>query len=151
MRRRMPNETSIPAIGQRSQLRGMTNPIAIAAPTAPATASACPTPSGNSARITAPRRRSCMPSATANSQAIPGLMPWNAPSATSIAHDVVSSLVICVSREAVGIGAGVAALQVNLVRPHPLELHEASGRELDAAVGSHVYFGQPAVEAVGIE
>ena len=39
------------------------------------TASACPAPSGTSARNTAPRRRSCIPSATANSQPIPGLMP----------------------------------------------------------------------------
>ena len=42
--------------------------------------------------------------------------------------------------EAIGIGAGVAALQVNLMRPHAVELHEASGIEFDAAVGTHVHF-----------
>src|SRR5258705_14006854 len=55
------------------------------------------------------------------------------------------------SREAVRIGAGVTALQVNLVRTHAVALDESGLIELDAAVRAHVDLGQPALDAVGIE
>src|SRR5262245_34241025 len=147
-----PNETRAPAIGQRSRSIGITAPIASAAPTAPATASAWPAPSGTSARSTAPRRRSCMPSATANSQPIPGLMPWKAPSASSITHDVVViSVITHLSRETVRIGAGVAPLEMDLVRTHPVERHESCAIQLEAAVGTHISLREPAFDPVWIE
>src|SRR5688572_1565092 len=131
-------------MGQRSARIGTTVLSAKAMPTEPATASAWPAPSGTSARSTAARRRSCIPSATANSHPIPGLIPWKAPSAIRVSTARSSS-------KAIGVGARVAAFQVHLVRTHAVELHEPGGIERDAAVGAGVDLGQPALDPVGIE
>jgi hypothetical protein len=63
-------------IGQRSRSIGITAPIASASADRTGHGERMARSERHSARSTAPRRRSCMPSATANSQPIPGLMPW---------------------------------------------------------------------------
>src|SRR5687767_6703404 len=55
------------------------------------------------------------------------------------------------SREAVGIGARIAALQVNLVRAHAIELDQSRTIEIDAAIRTHVDPGQPSGDPVGVE
>src|SRR6476469_10654074 len=100
-------------------------PAATATPMAAAIASRCPSVSGMSAHHTAVRRFSCIPSATANSQPIPGLRPWNAPNPAKVNHEVnvvsIGRGSLCV---AVGVGGRVAALQLGLVWPHPVEMGE---------------------------
>src|SRR5262245_24248979 len=72
-----------------------------------------------------------------------------APSASSMMSS--SRLASCTSREAVRIGAGIAALQVDLVRAHAVEFQKSGAIEFDTAGRAGVDFGQPSLDAVGIE
>src|SRR5829696_718496 len=71
----------------------------------------------------------------------------------SIAHDIgaISVVMMYVSREAVGVGAGVAALQMHLVRTHAVEFHESRGIEGNAAVRVGIHLRQPTLDPIGIE
>src|SRR5689334_3672764 len=55
------------------------------------------------------------------------------------------------SREAVRVGARVAALEMDLVRPHAGEFHQELAIERDPAVLADVQLRQPAADAVRIE
>src|SRR5688572_25493595 len=56
-----------------------------------------------------------------------------------------------VSGEAVRVGACVATFQMDLVRPHAVELDEPGGIERHAAVRISIDLRQPALDPVGIE
>src|SRR5690242_18464794 len=149
-RRLIPNPIRMAATSQRSLCRGMTAPTAMASMMAAPTASACPTPSGNNADSTAPRRRSCKPSATANSHPIPGLIPWKAPSPSSAAHELVISPIESVSRKTVRVRRRVAALEMHLVRAKLIDLEkELVVQPHSAVIG--IDFGHPALNPAGIE
>src|SRR5262244_802507 len=55
------------------------------------------------------------------------------------------------SREAVRVGARVSALEMDLVRPHAVELHQKLAVERESAVLADVQLRQPAADAVRIE
>src|SRR6478672_11183651 len=133
---------------------------------------------GASAAVTARSRRSCRPSATAKSQPIAGLSPWNAPSAASvnqgqsalkwvmehhlapidpIGHAVwIDELIepdrraheLCV---AVRVGRGVSALQAHLMRPLVAEIEEEGGIEAHAAGGISIELDHPHLDAIRVE
>src|SRR5687767_1840313 len=117
-------------------------------------ASAWPAAKGSIARQTAVRRRSCIPSATANSQPIPGLMPWKAPSATSAIQDqsiVIVSVISVASRVAVGVRGGIAALQAYLVRPHLSDFREKAAVYHQPTVLGGVELRYPPANPIRIE
>src|SRR5688572_14519544 len=91
-------------------------------------ASAWPSAIGSRAFTTTARLRRCSPSATANSQPIAGLMPWNAPSPASVSQG-----------QSAACSAGIAHRRIGLVEAQPVvervgDLHQprAPGRRLDA-------------------
>src|SRR5262245_52045870 len=99
---------------------------ATSATTAP-TAAACPSAIGGSARHIADARPACIPSATANNQPMPGLIPWYAPRPIIVAQSMMvfrRAARQAALRIAVRVGRGVAALQPHLMRPHGRRLEE---------------------------
>src|SRR5690606_39980644 len=115
---------------------------------AAATARACPAASGSSAPQTAVRRCSCSPSPTANSQPMPGLIPWPAPSSSSAAQGHVVIVLTSVGI-AEGVRRLVTAIEANLVRAQAvLELDEEARVEPHAAVGSEVHACHPSLDPV---
>ncbi len=73
--RYMPSETSAAATTHFKVSSGSTMRIMLASASTTPIAAACPSAMGASDRTTARQLFSCMPSATANSQPIPGLRP----------------------------------------------------------------------------
>src|SRR5581483_1151645 len=71
--------------------------------------------------------------------------------ATADTNAVTSPVMIRSSREAVRIGAGVAALEVDLVRTHSVELRETRRIDDEAAAGTRIELCQPSVDSIGIE
>src|SRR5437016_11209423 len=55
------------------------------------------------------------------------------------------------SRETVGIGGGIAALQAHLVRPHVVELQEELRIQLEPAATGRIQLGQPAAHTIRIK
>src|SRR5439155_26134746 len=102
-------------------------------------------PIGTIARHTAADWFSCIPSATANNQPIPGLIPWNAPRNSSIAHELVIAL-----REAIRVGRGVAAFEMDLARTQRARV-EVKLRIERAAVRLRIDLCVPSAHAIGIE
>ena len=76
-----PTSTTPPAIETTREVS--TDPVSVTTTATTNTDAACPAAIAGSAWSTSARDRSCRPRATANSQPMPGLRPWKAPSATS--------------------------------------------------------------------
>jgi hypothetical protein len=75
-KRKMPKTTSAIPAPMRSALVSARSPRPSTREAATSTDASCPIAIGGSARTTARRSRSCIPSATANSHPIAGFSPW---------------------------------------------------------------------------
>src|SRR5882762_2391068 len=146
-----PKRTSVTPTSQRRRCNGTTMPASSASKMAAATAKPWPRPRGNRAPTTAPRRRSCIPSATANNHPMPGLIPWNAPRPNRVSHDTVICPMSFPSGKAVGIGRGITGLQVNLVGAEVSELQKQIGVESNATSVVGIELCHPAANSVRIE
>src|SRR5262249_16119973 len=113
------------------------------------TEAACPSAIGGSARSTARPLFSCRPSATANSQPIPGFAPWYRPSAPRVAQRQIIPLATG-SREAERGRRRVAALQPHLMAPPRAEIDEEILVDLDAAAGLRVHLRHPPRHRLGL-